>query len=185
MGLRVLIASLVTVLVAAAMPTAAIAQVPEGPNPEACMFNAPDGASGYGHVGWAVNNGGDGWVGGATEIKDNENKDQASWVNRQPSSSGAMWDMFRTRPERRNTPYTRFRCKEVDWGHSNRAVLAFEKAVQRDYHGINDNCLTRSIEAYNEFHHHIAGSAVGQGTRPNDYFENYLGAQGWGPIRSM
>ena len=43
----------------------------------ACVFNAPDAADGYGHMGWAVMDAGGNWFSGATEVKANEHKPEA------------------------------------------------------------------------------------------------------------
>jgi len=147
----------------------------------ACVLNAPDAANGYGHAGWAVMDAGGNWFSGATEVKANEHKPEASW-SRGPEPEAEMLRHFHTK--RPVAPYTRFRCRDVANPNPGNAVNKFAELAKQDYNLITNNCLTRSmntIRAYSEDAvTGLPGPGVGDG--PNGYFEAQLWKANWEPI---
>ncbi|GAA1975084.1 hypothetical protein [Catenulispora subtropica] len=138
-----------------------------------CLFDAPDGALGLGHVGWAYrsadgDDGGD-WDYGATLQSRNWHKH---------GSEQQMLHEFATLDE--SGGYRSYRCKDTAGDDTRAADTTMKAGFARPYDLATDNCLTRSIEIFKAYDSSggLNGLADGKFTFPNAYFNYAL--PGWG-----
>lgn len=150
--------------------TAAAFTTAPGAAGRVCLFDAPDGALGLGHVAWAYRraDGSGDWDYGATLQSRN-------W--RRHGSQQQMLHDFATLDE--SGGYRSYRCDDTvadDQGAADAAVTA---GFARPYSLPTDNCLTRSIEIFKAYDKSggLKGLDDGRFTFPNAYFNYAL--PGW------
>ncbi|NUS56256.1 MAG: hypothetical protein HOV66_15570 [Streptomycetaceae bacterium] len=136
-----------------------------------CLFDAPDGAMGLGHVGWAYRlaDGSD-WEYGAT-LQDH------NW--RRSGTEAQMLHDFATVND--SGGYRSYRCDDTAADDPGAADAAATAGFARPYGLITDNCLTRSIEIFKAYDRSGGLNGLGDGRwmLPNAYFNYAL--PGWGP----
>ncbi|GAA2018631.1 hypothetical protein GCM10009839_13530 [Catenulispora yoronensis] len=156
-------------VVAAGAGTASAAA---GPTGRVCIFDAPDGAYGLGHVAWAYrwSDGSGSWDYGATESSHN-------W--RKSGTEKQMLHDFATLDE--SGGYRSYRCKDTAADDQAAATATATAGFARSYDLATDNCLTRSIEIFKAYDGSggLNGLDDGRYTFPNAYFNYAL--PGWGP----
>lgn len=136
-----------------------------------CMFDAPDGALGLGHVAWAYRDAdGSGWDYGATLQSHN-------W--RRHGSEQQMLHDFATMNE--SGGYRSYRCADTAADDQTAADAKVVAGFARPYSVATDNCLTRSIEIFKAYDASggLNGLEPGRFTFPNAYFNYEL--TGWEP----
>jgi hypothetical protein len=138
-----------------------------------CLFNAPSGAeiggSFLGHTGWAFRVGtADDWIFGATENYDWNWSDEGSWNHALSTFKVAHNPGY----------YTRYRCKNTPNSAVGAAINTYIAGFNRDYNGLEDNCLSRSVEVFKAYDSSLSGLGDGKSTPPNSYY-NLLGLSGF------
>ena len=158
--------------VAATVAAATVAAAASAPAGRVCMFDAPDGALGFGHVAWSYRDadGSDGWEYGATLQSHN-------W--RRHGSEQQMLHDFATMDE--SGGYRSYRCTDTAADDQSAADAKVLAGFARPYSLATDNCLTRAIEIFKAYDGSggLNGLEPGRFTFPNAYFNYEL--TGWGP----
>jgi len=116
-----------------------------------CMFKAPSGAFGAGHVGWAFRVDSDAWYFGATE-------DTGGKPNVPPGGDTGSWSAFgsfdRVTAEFRNhgaNYYRQYRCRDWAGSDARRARSAIDVQAHNGYNLLANNCLDKSIAIFRAF----------------------------------
>ena len=165
--------------VAASTPAFALGQG------SACMFNAPNAAAGFGHVGWAFEVGSSGqWVFGSTD--DNAAGDpyvppgqyNGAWSRSGSFSAGLA--AFRAS----SIGYTRYRCVSTPTSAVGAAVQQANAASGWGYTLIGNNCLDHTYRILTTYRGGIM-SPPSLTIIPDDAFVGGLSHDGWGPIISL
>jgi hypothetical protein len=152
-----------------------------------CMFNAPSGALGFGHVGWAFKNPAvNKWYFGATE--DTERKvyvppggDAESWIA-QGTQSTMLATFTDGGPYKQPGYYTQWRCRTISNAAFGAAISAAKAAKASGYNFLTNNCLTQAVAILNAYGEGLGYPGYVQS--PNNYFDN-LGKSGWGPKHQL
>lgn len=135
-----------------------------------CLFDAPNGAWGLGHVAWAYRwaDGTDTWDYGATLQNRN-------WRRHGPEKQ--MLHDFAMLDE--SGGYRSYRCKDTAADDQSAADATAAAGFAREYDLATDNCLTRSIEVFKAYDGSggLNGLAYGRFVFPNAYFNYEL--PGW------
>jgi len=141
-----------------------------------CLFDAPNGAWGLGHVAWAYRwaDGTDTWDYGATLQSHN-------W--RRHGSEKQMLHDFATVDEAGR--YRSYRCKDTAADDQSAADKTVTAGFAREYYLATDNCLTRSIEVFKAYDgsgglNRLAG---GRFVFPNAYYNYEL--SGWEAAKAL
>ena len=153
---------------------------------EACLFNAPDGAFGFGHVGWGFRNAdGASWTFGATEDQGSSlivsggsgaKAGSSSWHNTGTYAQmlstfglGVLVDQ-QTGARYYDNPgyYRRYRCSLLNASFPQAATNEIATVESSGYNFLLDNCLTKAVKIFTSYG--FAGLPSGQSTKPNDYF---------------
>ena len=152
-----------------------------------CMFNAPGGATGFGHVGWAVREGpSTHWFYGSTEHGDG--RPSSTW-----QLDGSQDDMFRAFHDQLVEGgvfmhsagyYTRWRCHQTPTSAVGAALNTAAQMKNNGYMGLGNNCLTKSVAILSTYYN---GDNLqsGVGWAPNDYFLQHLTNRGWGLVHPL
>jgi hypothetical protein len=152
-----------------------------------CMFNAPSGASGFGHVGWAFREGPTThWFYGSTEHGDG--RPSSTW--QLDGTQDAMFAAFSNQLivggifMHSAGYYARWRCHETPTSAVGGALTVATQMKNNGYNGVTNNCLTKSIKILSTYYggDNLPG---GIGTPPNDYFADALQSRAWGPIHPL
>jgi hypothetical protein len=151
------------------------------------MINAPSGARGLGHVGWAFQDPGTNqWYFGATENKEGNRYvppggNTQSWIA--SGRKGQMLAAFKNAGHFHPSDYyTKWRCRTIENPAVGAALIAERKAAASGYNVLSDNCLTKAIAILNAYGEELGYPGYLQA--PNNYFDN-LGNSAWGPIRQL
>lgn len=135
-----------------------------------CMFDAPHGVFGLGHVAWAYRSAdhSGNWDYGATLSDHNWHKH---------GSEQQILHDFATSDE--SGGYRGYRCADTAADDERAAGAAMAAAFARHYQLATDNCLTRSIEIFKAYDRSggLNGLEKGRFTFPNAYFNYEL--TGW------
>jgi hypothetical protein len=152
-----------------------------------CIFNAPGGATGLGHVGWALREGpSTHWFYGSTEHGDG--KPSSTW--QLDGSQDAMFTAFRDRLVVGGVfmhaagYYARWRCHETPTSAVGGALTKAAQMKNNGYNGGTNNCLTKSVAILSVYY---GGDNLqsGVGWAPNDYFLRHLPGRQWGPSHDL
>ena len=145
---------------------------------EVCMFNAPSGADGLGHVGWAYLIGGtSNWIYGATE------EPNQSW-----HETGSFADMLSAFSDAGNYHaagyYQYYRCETSPNSSVGAADNQVAEGEASGYNVIDNNCLTKAVAIFKAYDSGTFGSLYnGDSVGPNWYFDNALG--NFGPRENL
>lgn len=156
-----------------------------------CMINAPSGATvggvGFGHVGWAFQEGGSSrWFFGATENSGGNayvppGGDDQSWQD-----SGSQNDMFsafaHAGHHHSSGYYTQWRCRTIPNTAVGAALTEVRNQATNGYVFPTNNCLTKSVAILNAYGEGLGWPGYFQA--PNNYFDN-LGNAGWGSTHPL
>ena len=150
-----------------------------------CMFNAPNAASGFGHVGWAFEVGTSGqWVFGATDDDPAGDPYVAQGnYNGAWSSSGnfnAALGTFRAS----TIGYTRYRCVNTPTSAVGAAVQQANAAPGWGYTLFGNNCLDHAYRILTTYRGGVM-SSPSLTIIPDDAFVGGLTHDGWGPISPL
>jgi hypothetical protein len=141
-----------------------------------CLFDAPDGAWGLGHVAWAYRwaDSTDTWSYGATLQSHN-------WRRHGPEQQ--MLHDFATLDE--SGGYRSYRCKDTAADDQSAADTTVAVGFARHYDLATDNCLTRSIEVFKAYDGSgsLNGLDDGRFVFPNAYYNYEL--SGWEKEKSL
>lgn len=134
-----------------------------------CMFNAPAGAYGLGHVGWGYLVGGTStWVYGATEDPGKNWHTSGTWQQMLAAFKGA--GTFHAAGY-----YKYYKCEgspHSSVGAANKQVAAGEAS---GYNVDWDNCLTKAIAIFKVYDSSTYGDlGDGKGWGPNFFFDNEM-----------
>lgn len=182
---------------AAAVTAAGLAGLVAAPTPahalgagSVCMFNAPSGARGAGHVGWAFRNS-DAvtWTYGATENPGGSPIVWAGGYTGSWSEQGTFQNMLDTftagGPVNRHSGfYTRFRCSDTPVSAIGAADSTVHQTATDGYDLLSDNCLTKALQIFESYDAGLR-TQDGEDIPPNSYFTNVLSAEGWGQVISL
>ncbi len=157
---------------------------------EACIFNAPDGAAGFGHVGWGFKaDTGDSWTFGATEDQgasplhlggSGAKAASSSWHNSgtyaQMLSAFALGVLVDGQTGTRYSDpvgyYRRYRCSLISSSFPQQATSEIADVETSGYDFLLDNCLTKAVKILTSYG--FPGLSSGQVTKPDDYFLSKL-----------
>lgn len=123
-----------------------------------CIFNAPSGAKGWGHVGWAFQVASTtSWVYGAAEdasgarqIPPGDPKSATSWDDTDDFTK--VKDVFKTKQHGHPANYyTQYRCKNVDAPNIQAAKNEVQTVLYSGYSIDANNCLTKSIAVFEAY----------------------------------
>ena len=135
-----------------------------------CLFDAPHGALGLGHVAWAYrwSDGSDTWDYGATLLHGN-------WRKHGPQAQ--MLHDFATSDD--SGGYRGYRCKDTAADDQSEADATVTAGFAREYALATDNCLTRSIQIFKAYDGSGGLNDLDDGrfVFPNAYFNYAL--PGW------
>jgi hypothetical protein len=137
---------------------------------QVCMFNAPSGAQGAGHVGWGFLIGGSStWTYGATEQTNHSWHASGSW--------SAMLSAFKYNSSSKYLYYECSHSPNSSVGAANNQVTAGENS---GYNLATDNCLTKAVAIYKAYDGGTYGGMYWGGSEgPNWYFDHLPGAFGF------
>lgn len=146
-----------------------------------CLYVAPSGAYGQGHIGWEVQEPGKGYWAGSTEADSGDPVD--TWILF--SSSETTIHSFFANALTANGKlqhgagyYTEFRCHSTTTSAVGAAIA--QARASTGYNVVWDNCLTKSVSILTTY---WGGDHLDSGIlrQPNAYFFTYLPTVNWGP----
>jgi hypothetical protein len=127
------------------------------------MFNAPSGAIGFGHVGWAYQVvGTTNWVYGSTEdisgspfVLPGDPASTTSWSDTSDftGAKNKFKNILRMHGQLYHNQgyYTQYRCKNVTTADVEAANSEVQLVLHSGYFIQTDNCLTKSIAVFNAY----------------------------------
>lgn len=154
------------------------------------MFNAPNGAPPFGHVGWAYQViGTSDWTFGATENGPSPTAPDQSIVGWYTTGTfSECTTTFATNLTlegilfHKGDYYTRYRCITTPLTSLSAAMYEVE-VLFNTYDAVENNCLTKSIIIFKAYSSSLNSLDPGLGLGPNYYFTNYL--TGFGAIQQL
>jgi hypothetical protein len=153
---------------------------------KSCMYLAPSGASGLGHVGWEVQEPGKGYWAGSTEQGTGNPSD--SWIVFATSETTIHNDFkyalsANGKVQHSSGYYLYYRCHSTTTSAVG-AAIAEARSLETGYNLLNNNCLTKSVAIFTTY---WGGDNLQSGFLwgPNGYFYNYLPTVNWGPIHDL
>lgn len=151
-----------------------------------CMFYAPTGASGFGHVGWGFSVGSaNQWIYGATEFGDGAAN--STWIHSGTQSQmfGDFHNAVRQGGIVLHDPgyYTEWRCRTISQTSVGAAQRAANDTKYNGYTIMTNDCLSKAMGILEVYGESLDTRALY--VTPANYFVSGLNHSGFGPVHHL